>query len=84
MGCGESTGKGEGDIKQYNIHEEYKRMELPPLEGHEFNSEFEKEAYLTICVFRKEPALMLPHFKGVKGKDLLTSRQVHQESPSFG
>ena len=67
MGCGASTGKEENPMKQFCVHEEYKRLELPDLEGHEFESEFAKEAYLTICVFRKEPCLMLPHLKSVKG-----------------
>jgi hypothetical protein len=51
-----------------NIEEEYKSKGLPMPDTSEYENAFEKEAFMTINLFRHDPKHFLPQIREAKGK----------------
>ena len=51
-----------------NIEQIYKDLMLPPLDQNDYENDFEKQAFMTINVFRHDPKVLLESLKEVKGK----------------
>ena len=62
MGCGASKPQG------FNIEEEFRKSNWPMPDAKTFESEFEKEAWLTVNVLRANPKALIGHIKDVKSK----------------
>ena len=52
----------------FNIEEEYRKLNLPMPDPTAFENGFEKEAFFTANVFRHNPKLLIPVIKEVKSK----------------
>ncbi len=61
MGCKTSTNLGEEGIEEH-----YLRLKLPTIDGKTFENQFEKEAFITISLFRADPGSMVKHVNRFK------------------
>ena len=61
MGCKTSTNLGEEGIE-----DQYLRLKLPPIDGKIYQNQFEREAFITISLFRADPGSMVKHVNRFK------------------
>ncbi len=61
MGCKASTNLGEEGIEEH-----YLRLRLPLIDGKIYENQFEREAFITIALFRADPGSMVKHVNRFK------------------
>ena len=61
MGCKASTNLGEEGIEEH-----YLRLKLPSIDGKLYQSQFEREAFITVSLFRADPGAMVKHVNRFK------------------
>ena len=72
MGCKQGSEKGEDN----SIETTYRRHRLPTVQITSCNGDFEKEAFMTIAMFREDPKSMTQAVKDFKKHCMYTGQQI--------
>jgi len=64
----------------FNIEDEYRKLNLPMPDPTSFEGSFEKEAFYTANVFRANPKIMIPSIKEAKSKNFTTNFSNRQQA----
>ena len=66
MGC------SQGKQSKYSVEVEYRNKALPLPDASEYENDFEKEMFMTICLLRLDPKIFIPQIKVVKSISFFT------------